>query len=330
MDHEFFMHRCIERAQESQGAVGNGALVWSVLVREGKIIVEAHHRAFGLPHAERSLLDGIEQQISSSDILYVNMEPCCHYGKTPPCTDIIIEKGIKHVVYGMRDPDARVAGKGIEILKAAGVRVVGPVLLAQCERLNRGFVSVRNHGRPWITIKRAQLRDGRAANTEGGRLMITSHDQNVWSHTFLRSTHDAILVGVGTVIADDPKLDTRFDNKQRGLRPWRIILDPHLRIPMGAIVVSDAHADRTMIVTSHDADKKYKETLRMRGVRMLDVVMNSDQFDWKDLWRQLITPADDYHGLTSILVDGGKKTWDIFKKAGMVDEEVILTRCDPS
>ncbi len=337
MAHEFFMHRCIERAKETQGRVGNGALVWSVLVREGKIIAEAHHRAFGLPHAERSLLDGIEQKISSSDILYVNMEPCCHYGKTPPCTDIIIEKGIKHVVYGMRDPDQRVAGKGIELLKAAGIEAVGPVLLPECERLNRGFVSVRNKGRPWITLKRAQMRDGTTANTGGARLMITSQEQNVWSHTFLRSTHDAILVGVRTVTTDDPVLDARFssfdyaqDDTQIRYQPSRIVLDPHLRIPMRAKVVSDSHTDRTMIVTSHVANEKCKEALRMRGVRVLEVAMDSDQLDWKDLWRQLITPSNDYHGLTSILVEGGAKTWDIFKKAGMVDEEVILTRCDPS
>ncbi|MBI5155892.1 bifunctional diaminohydroxyphosphoribosylaminopyrimidine deaminase/5-amino-6-(5-phosphoribosylamino)uracil reductase RibD [Candidatus Peregrinibacteria bacterium] len=327
MINPIFMHRCLELAEGGQSTVGNGALVGSVLVRDGKIIAEGFHDHFGSPHAERMLLNSINQKIYSDDVLYVNLEPCCHHGKTPPCTDLIIKCGVKHVVIGMSDPDPRVSGKGIAQLRAQGVTVTGPVLRSECEWLNRGFISVRTNGRPWITLKRAQTRDGQTSNADGSPLKITSKEQDIFSHTFLRATHDAILTGVGTIIADDSRLDLRFaqGKNSEAPQPWRIILDPHLRIPLAARVVTDPEANRTMIVTAPESDRTKRAELLKRSVRVIDISLSGDTFDWPELWKKLITPEEDYHGLTSILVEGGVKTWEAFGRGGFVDLEAILT-----
>lgn len=329
------MRRCLDLAKHGRGAVGNGALVGAVLVRDGEVIAEGFHAGFGQAHAERSLLEKFEQKIDSRDVLYVNLEPCCHHGKTPPCTDILLERGIKHVVIGMQDPDFRVGGKGIELLRKAGVEVIGPVLPELSQRLNRGFVSVRTLGRPWVTLKRAQTTDGRVATPDGKPLQITSNEQYMWSHEWLRSGLDSIVVGVQTVVTDDPSLNTRFDQKKRGLQPWRIILDPHLRIPLGARVVTDEARHRTIVFIgdAHSPSEisKREQVLRelsKRGVLVRKLPLVEGRFVWKVLWADLLTPRPDYDGVTSVLVEGGPKTWEMFREAGIVDEEVVLTGKD--
>lgn len=334
------MHRCRVLAARGRGRVGNGALVGAVLVRDGNLIAEGWHQAFGAPHAERHLLENFEQKISSSDTLFVNLEPCCHQGKTPPCTDIIIERGIRRVVYGMHDPDPRVAGKGIDILRAAGITVIGPVERASCEWLNRGFVSVRTKSRPWITLKQARMPDGSIANADGSPLHITSDAQNAWSHQSLRATHDAILVGVGTVLADNPHLTVRHVSpvivsspatlrRAQGdtVQPWRIILDPHGRMPVTAKLVTDEHRARTIIVQCQESknSKETKDVLQGQGVRILEVDMTSDAgFALNQLWPHLINLDGGAAGVTSVLVEGGTRTWDFFRRAGVVDAEVTL------
>lgn len=329
MDHSFYMQRCRELALLGRGKVGNGALVGAVLVRDGKLIAEGFHESYGNLHAERSLLEKFDQEIRSNDMLYVSLEPCCHTGKTPPCTDIIFERGIKHVVYGMLDSDSRVGGKGIELLRAKGIEVIGPVERSLCEYMNRGFISVRTKNRPWITLKKAMTKDGKTSNGGGPRLMITSDEQNIWSHTYLRSQLDGIVIGLNTVVTDDPVLNTRLSQtlyNQEGIIPYRIILDASAKIPLDARVVTDDQKHRTIVVVSPESEKSEAViTLRDRGVRVFVVPVGSDgAFDLPELWKQLITPVEGYTGLTSLLIEGGERTWDIFKRAGVVDEEVTL------
>lgn len=319
------MHRCLELAREGRGCVGNGALVGAVLVRDGVIIAEGLHTGFGKPHAERQLLEKFEQKISSSDTLYVNLEPCCHHGKTPPCTDIIIDRGIKHVVYGMRDPDQRVSGQGIAALQNAGVDVTGPVERAACEWLNRGFISVRTKGRPWITLKQAIAADGSISNPDGSPKAITSAAQNAWSHARLRATHDAILVGVGTILSDNPQLTVR--DTEVAVRPRRIVLDPHGRIPSDAKVLTDEHHARTIVVgcTGSAGFAQAKDALLQTGVTLLEVDMTADSsLALHQLWPQLLSLDGGAGGITSILVEGGRKTWLFFRSAGVLDMQVIL------
>lgn len=362
------MHRCLTLAQKGRGNTGINPMVGAVLVRDEKIIAEGYHEGFGKAHAERMLLQnfdptssasgglrGASQEIRSTDTLYVNLEPCCHTKKkTPPCTEFIVEKGIKNVVYGMKDPNPEVSGQGLAYLNKKSIQTFGPILEQECKRLNRGFISLMTKKRPWITLKSAVTHDRRFANPDGSPLKITTPEQDQWSHEFLRARHDAILVGVGTVIADDPQLTVRYSfpsPSRRGERselrpgggargggimetgegtglpagqagerePWRVILDPTLRIPLTARVIRKG----TIVIASSPNLQKKKE-LEAQGVRVLDISMQETIFDWDKFWKILMTPIDDFYGISSILVEGGQKTWDVFRQAGIVDEEVSL------
>ncbi len=320
MSHQTFMHRCLELAENGRGKTGVNPMVGAVLVRDGTVLAEAWHSGYGNAHAERELAEKLVQKINSKDILYVNLEPCCHHGKTPPCTDIIIEKGIKTVVYGMQDPNPAIAGKGIAALQKAGVTVIGPIDPVSCRRLNRGFVSLQEQHRPWFTLKRAQTTAGAIAHEDGSRKQITSKEQDAWSHEWLRARHDAILVGVQTVVADDPQLNVRSGNS---VSPLRIILDPHGRIPHEAKVVTDSQNMNTIIVHSLD-DTTALNDLKERGNRLVYIPMMETSFDLQALSKFLVTPTEGWNGITSVLVEGGATTWRTFKAAGLVDEEVTL------
>ncbi len=316
------MHRCLALAERGRGKVGTNPLVGAVLVRRGEVIAEGWHAGFGLPHAERVLLDGYHGDVDPEDVLYVNLEPCCHRGKTPPCTEILQERGVKRVVYGMIDPNAQMAGKGIEALRRAQVECIGPFERARCEWMNRGFVSLHTKSRLWVTLKRAQLRDGEIAAPGGASLKITSASQDRWAHEWLRGRHDAILVGVQTVITDDPLLTVRSDRALPS--PLRIVLDPHCRIPPGARIISGALAAGTVVIVGPEAESAKCRQLRGRGVQVLEVPLLDRRFDYSALWRVLMTPTDGFHGIASVLVEGGAKTWQSFREEGAIDEEVIL------
>lgn len=340
MNHAEMMHRCIALAHRGQGNVGNGALVGSVLSRNGKILAEGWHAALGGLHAEAALLQSYKGIIQPEDVLYVNLEPCCHHGMQPPCTEAILKCGIKTVVFGMQDPDPRVQGKGLAILRAAGMQVRGPIERARCEYLNKGFISLRTKGRPWVTIKMASTRAGSISKPDGSPLKITNHEQDVWSHNYLRAHLDAILIGFNTVNTDNPILNTRFVQmqKKKGIskmnkkfdkyQPYRIIFDSHTRAEVESKIFT-IDPQKTILViapTVTDAERGKLEDLRKRGVHIVTVAYENDQFVWDDLWRVLTIPQVDngFPGISSILVEGGPKTWDSFRRANMMDEEVQL------
>lgn len=306
-------------------------------MRDGKIIAEAFHSGFGKPHAERQLFEKYEprtspasagryrapQKISAEDVLYVNLEPCCHSDKkTPPCVQYIIDRGVKKLVFGMIDPNPLVAGKGISVLKKAGIEVIGPVIPEECARLNRGFISLMTNSRPWITLKSARTISGQFANPKGSRLMITSEEQDRWAHAFLRARHDAILVGVGTVLSDDPRLNVRYMDDPPEI--FRIVLDAGLRIPLTARVVTPPLAGRTIVIAAPGADTSKSKALRKKGILVHGIPYKNGVFDWPKLWSVLVEPKGNFYGITSILVEGGLKTWEAFHRAGFVDEEVTL------
>lgn len=319
MNHDSFIRECLKLAEQGRGRTGINPMVGSVLVRGETVIATSYYNKYGDFHSERVLLENIEQEIYSDDMLYINLEPCCHQGVTPPCTDIILERGIKNVVFGMVDPDPRISGNGIRRLRWKGVQVIGSVLRSECEYFNRGFVSLRTKGRPWITLKRAQTKSGEFSKPDGSPLKITSKEQDLWSHAFLRAKHDAILVGIGTVLADDPELTVRLNKKIMQL--WKIILDTQLRIPASAPVLDN----RAIVITTPEFfASKDAEKIRRTGARVFGVPIEHGNFSWSDLWKILTTPTESFFGIASILVEGGAKTWETFKKAGMVDEEVVL------
>lgn len=317
-EHLSCMARTLELAQKGRAHTGINPMVGAVLVREGKMLAEGFHSGYGKAHAERDLLEKYEQKISSKDILYVNLEPCCHTKKkTPPCAQLLIERGVKTIVYGMKDPNPEVSGKGIELLQNAGIHVVGPVMQAECRRLNRGFISLMTKGRPWITLKQAQTKDGRFANEDGSSLAITSEKQNAWSHEYLRARHDAILVGAGTVLSDDPQLTVRYGMTAS---PKVIVLDPTLKTPLTAKIVRQG----TILVTSPEASSEAIKKLTDAGARVICVPCEQGHFDWNSLWDALKTTTDDFHGISSILVEGGKNVWERFIESKLMDEHVVL------
>jgi len=319
-EHLPYIDHCLQIAQRGRGRVGHNPLVGAVLVRfdralrdKGRIIAEAFHAAFGAAHAERKLLEGFKGDIEPDDILYVNLEPCVHHGKTPPCTDIIIERGVKQVVFGMTDPNPLVKEKSRRALEEAKIKVTGPIDSVRCRRLNRGFVSLHEQSRPWITLKRAQTRDGGISGK------ITRKEQDAWSHAHLRGKHDAILVGVGTIIHDDPQLTNRSvtlrkNSHHESFQPRRIVLDPQLRTPIEANVVSEG----TTIITS-STDRKLINEVEAKGVTVLGLSLRGDNFAWEEVWAAL-------PDVSSILVEGGAETWRRFQEASLVDEEVTLVQ----
>jgi diaminohydroxyphosphoribosylaminopyrimidine deaminase/5-amino-6-(5-phosphoribosylamino)uracil reductase len=334
-----FMHRCLDLARQGRGAVGNGALVGAVLVRGESVIAEAFHEGFGQAHAERKLLENYSGAIEKDDVLYVNLEPCCHTGKTPPCTNILIERGVNNVVYGMRDPDVRVSGKGTELLRSKNVNIELSSVRAECEFVNKGFARVRTHQRPWITMKSATDQHGNVCNDDGTPKKITSAEQNTWSHTFLRSEHDAIAIGIGTLLSDNPQLNRRLaqtfsyesglndKSSLKNYQPYRLLFDRQFRASLSATLFSDEHASKTIVCVSEATLKKEKEKateLTARGVTMFPIETDDQGFVWESLWSALTTPVDGFNGLTSVLVEGGKATWEKFRSAGMIDEEVRL------
>lgn len=317
--HVLFLRRCLELAERGRGRVSPNPLVGCILTRkisdsrhqtsgnESEIIAESWHQVFGGPHAE---VLAIEQALRNQQrktkneklehcVLYVNLEPCSHHGKTPPCTDAIIAAGIKTVVFGARDP----LHGSAKVLKEHGIEVIGPVLEAECRHLNRGFFSIAEQGRPWVTLKKAVPREcsallrGRCVVNipRVPRLKITSEEQDHWGHEHLRSAHDAILVGSGTILADDPQLNIRYNLKPKTyhLQPRRIILDPHGEVPKDATVLTDENAARTLVI---------REKLPIPA--LLERLKNE--------------------GITSVLVEGGPKVWQSFEESTCIDELVTL------
>ncbi|MBP7114055.1 MAG: bifunctional diaminohydroxyphosphoribosylaminopyrimidine deaminase/5-amino-6-(5-phosphoribosylamino)uracil reductase RibD [Candidatus Peribacteraceae bacterium] len=327
MNHDIFIRRCLELAEKGRGKTGTNPMVGAVLVRDEKIIAEGFHSEFGKAHAERHLLEKYVQKIRSTDTIYVNLEPCCHVNKkTPPCAQMLIERGVKNVVIGMQDPNPEVSRKGIELLRTHGVNIeMCPVMLADCLRLNRGFVSLMTKGRPWVTMQRARTPEGLFAGPDGSFLKITSHEQDRWTHEFLRGTHDAILVGIGTVLMDNPRLTIR--HVPTAVQPLRIVIDSRLRLPEEANLVSDEYASRTIVVIKPglpDNVRRIIPQLQKRGVRIMEVKHTQSGIDFPALWKALTTPDGDFHGLTSILFEGGQQMWKAFREEKCIDEEAVL------
>ncbi len=229
--HETYMQRCIELALLGEGHVAPNPMVGAVLVHAGRIIGEGYHQQYGKAHAEVNCMNNVaesDKALIKEAILYVSLEPCAHFGKTPPCTDLIIEKGIEKVFIGCRDPFEAVNGKGIEKLQNAGVEVVVGVLEKECRLLNVRFFTFHTQQRPYIILKWAQTADFKMAGADDDeRLLITNEYTNRLVHQW-RSREAAILVGRNTALKDDPSLDNRLFN---GPSPVRMVIDPELRLP---------------------------------------------------------------------------------------------------
>ncbi len=288
-------------------------MVGCVIVNDGMIVGEGYHQYFGGPHAEvMALKDAGEAAVGAT--LYVNLEPCCHYGKTPPCTDAIIRAGITRVVVGMIDPNPLVNQRGLEILNQHGIEIKSGVEERACRELNRAFIKYIVTGLPYVTLKIAQSLDGRIATATGHSQWITSYPARVLAHR-LRAEHDAIVVGIGTVLADNPQLTVRH---VRGRDPIRIVLDDQLRIPLNSQLLGPELAAGTIVATTSQ-DEARKQAIEAIGAQVW--TLSCDQSGRVSI-PELMKRMAGAH-VSSVLVEGGAQVNTAFLKAGMVDRIVI-------
>ncbi|KNZ41784.1 bifunctional diaminohydroxyphosphoribosylaminopyrimidine deaminase/5-amino-6-(5-phosphoribosylamino)uracil reductase RibD [Acetobacterium bakii] len=294
MTDEIFMQMAIDLAQKGCGWVNPNPMVGAFIVKNGKIIGRGYHQKYGELHAERHAIADCRGSTRGAT-LYVTLEPCCHHGKTPPCTDAIIASGIAKVVIGSIDPNALVAGKGIEILKNHGIEVVTGVLTEQCEKLNEVFFHYITKKTPFVVLKYAMTLDGKIATRIGKSKWITGESAREKVH-LSRHRHAGIMVGVNTVIADDPLLTSRLPDTKN---PSRIICDTHLRIPIDSKIVKTAREIETYIATSCDDQEKI-EPLLAAGCILLQLPKKNGSVNLNELMQRLGEKQ-----LDSILLEGG-------------------------
>jgi diaminohydroxyphosphoribosylaminopyrimidine deaminase/5-amino-6-(5-phosphoribosylamino)uracil reductase len=293
-----FMREAWCLARKGFGATSPNPMVGAVLEKDGQIIGRGWHRRAGMPHAEIEALRDAQKRGHSprGATLYVTLEPCCTHGRTPPCTDAIISAGIKKVVIGSTDPNPKHAGKGFEILRRAGIEVVHGILGDECAKLNEAFNHWIVHRTPFVTVKAAMTLDGKIATASGESKWITGEESRACGMK-LRHGADAILVGINTVLADDPSLTFRSQNKNLRLR--RIILDSLARTPLDAKVVSDEFAALTTIVVGKLAPKKRVAALAKK-VNVIVAPAKKSAIDLPWLLKKLGA-----ENVTSLLVEGG-------------------------
>jgi riboflavin biosynthesis protein RibD len=288
------MRRAVELAKLGIGKVNPNPLVGAVIVKEGRIIGEGYHAKYGELHAERHAFSRLTEEAEGAE-MYVTLEPCCHYGKQPPCTQAIIEHGIKKVFVGSDDPNALVAGKGVQALREAGVEVVTQVMKEECDALNPVFFHFITTKTPYVLMKYAMTMDGKIACDTGKSQWITGEE----ARSHVQETRDAlmgIMVGIQTIISDNPRLTCRIPG---GRNPIRIICDSHLRIPMEAEVVQTAKEMKTVVATVSSEQEKIS-ALREAGVKVLITDSADGKVDLQDLMQKLGQEKID-----SILLEGG-------------------------
>lgn len=313
MAEEQFMKRAIELAKQGVGWTAPNPLVGAVVVKNGRVIGEGYHRKYGELHAERNALAACTEDPAGAT-LYVTLEPCCHYGKTPPCTEIIIEKKIAKVVIGSRDPNPKVAGKGARILREHGINVVEDYMREACDALNPVFFHYITTKTPYVVLKFAMTLDGKIATRTGASKWITGEAARNHVHQ-LRGRYAGILAGIGTVLADDPMLNCRIDGAHQ---PLRIILDSHLRIPMGSRLVRSAKEYPLLIVCNESTRDREEGTNRIQkleeaGAKVWPLPEKNGHPDLNVLMQRLGEEKID-----SVLIEGGGTVNEAVLKAHIV------------
>lgn len=311
-DREYMM-RAMALAARGSGWVNPNPMVGAVIVRDGRILGEGWHKRCGDWHAERNALLACTEDPAGAT-MYVTLEPCCHTGKTPPCTDAILESGIARVVVGLRDPNPKVAGKGIRILEEAGVTVEMAGMEDLLEEQNRVFLHYITTGLPWVVFKTAATLDGKIATRTGNSRWITGEAARAQVHC-MRATYPAILVGIGTVLADDPMLDCRLEGAVR--QPVRLVADSMARLPLESRLVQTATQFRTVVIHGTAAPQDRLEALRERGVETWG--LSTERVEALAL-AQKVAAA----GLDAILLEGGGTLAASFLQADLVREYCLF------
>lgn len=307
MDHNFYMKIALDLARTAEGQTSPNPLVGAVCVKDGQILGTGAHLKAGTPHAEVHALRMAGEAAKGAD-LYVTLEPCAHTGKTPPCANLIVETGIKRVIIASIDPNPSVNGRGIQILQDAGIEVITGVLQEEAEQLNRAFFHFLTYGKPFVTLKAGMTLDGRLATQYGDSKWITSEASRADVHQ-LRHQHDAILVGVETVLHDNPFLTTRLPHG--GKNPIRIILDRRLRTPKTSHVITDGVVE-TIIFTLESAT----EEVDFSDYPLVSVVKIADHVNFLAEVLRILAKK----GIMTLFVEGGARVHSSFIDEGLADQ----------
>lgn len=312
---EYFMEAALAEAAKGLGRTHPNPVVGVVIVKNGRILGRGFHKKAGTAHAEVIALEAAGPKARGAD-LYTTLEPCNHFGRTPPCSEAILQAGIKRVVCASADPNPVVNGKGIARLRRAGVEVVTGVLREQADRLNRPFFKHVRTGMPWVTLKAAVTLDGKLATARGDSKWVTSEVSREHVHR-LRDRVDAILIGANTARLDDPKLTTRLPNGE-GRDPIRVVVDTRLALPPRLRLFTQRSPAKTIVATVASADGRKARALARAGVEVWQVG-GKGQVDLAQLLRRL-----GQEGLTHVLVEGGAALFGSLVRAGLADELVLF------
>ena len=303
---EFYMRQALSLAYEGTSMASPNPLVGCVIVRDGKVIGRGAHLSYGGHHAEVNAFISANCDIKNSTV-YTTLEPCSHIGKTPPCTDLLIKNKVARVVVGMIDPNPLVNSRGLEILQKEGIDVTHGILEKECKWSNRGFIRSKTLRRPWVTIKIASSIDGNIALINGDSKWITSYNSRQKAH-ILRSESDAILTGVGTILADNPELNVRLSE---GKSPKKIILDTRLKTPITSKIFND---NNVLIFTSVQAPKEKINEIKSLGavVEIIDASSSKNAID-------IVLNKLCEYGVNYLLVEAGAKITSSFLAAKAID-----------
>ena len=321
MPEEKYMRRAIELAKKGSGHVNPNPLVGAVIVRDGEIIGEGYHECYGQLHAERNAIANAKKRGNSLEgsTIYVTLEPCCHYGKTPPCTEAIIEEKIARVVVGSDDPNQLVSGKGFQMLREKGIEVIPHFLKEECDAMNHVFFHYIRTGTPYVAMKYAMTMDGKIACYTGDSKWVTGEESRAHVQT-LRNHYKGIMAGIGTVLADDPMLNCRIEG---GKDPIRIITDSHLRIPMDSQLVRTAGQQPLIVACLPDADEEKAAQLQEKGVEVLRIpgVTTADITEEQKevISLPVLMKELGARKIDGILLEGGGQLNESALQAGIVD-----------
>lgn len=321
MPEEKYMRRAIELAKKGSGHVNPNPLVGAVIVRDGEIIGEGYHECYGQLHAERNAIANAKKRGNSLEgsTIYVTLEPCCHYGKTPPCTEAIIEEKIARVVVGSDDPNPLVSGKGFQMLREKGIEVIPHFLKEECDAMNHVFFHYIRTGTPYVAMKYAMTMDGKIACYTGDSKWVTGEESRAHVQT-LRNHYKGIMAGIGTVLADDPMLNCRIEG---GRDPIRIIADSHLRIPMDSQLVRTAGQQPLIVACLPDADEEKAAQLKEKGIEVLRIpgVTTADITEEQKevISLPVLMKELGARKIDGILLEGGGQLNESALQAGIVD-----------
>lgn len=310
---EKFMKEALRQARKGIGRTSPNPAVGAVIVRQGKVIASGYHKRAGAPHAEVEALSKMGEKAKKGDTLYVTLEPCHHHGRTPPCTEAILRCGLKRVVVGMNDPNPNVTGGGCQFLARNGVDVRVGILEPECRRLNEWFLKFVTTGRPFVVAKTALTMDGWTATATGHSQWVTNERSRRFGHR-LRDQVDGIMVGIGTVLADDPLLTTRLRHRT-GKDPIRIVVDTRLKIPASARVLHVDSVAETVLAVGEGVSEKRLRAIQKSGVSTLICPTREGKLDLTALVNSLGAMS-----ITSVLLEGGATLMGAMIREKLVDK----------